>query len=126
MNIKHPKRYHLIALLLPLGGCSSDQTPVGYSTDIEPLLHESCLSCHSHDNSRPAEGGFSVDSYVTVFQGGRSGPVIDHENPTDSVLLHIMNGEDERFRDDGDHYVTTSQAQRQRISKWVERGLYSD
>ena len=129
MNIKHrhpaPAPLWLIAMLLPLAGCSRE-APVSYSTDIEPLLHDSCLQCHSHDNLRPAEGGFSVDSYTTVYQGGRSGPVIDHENPTDSRLLHIMNGEDEHFQNDGDHYVTTNQAQRKRIRKWVERGLYSD
>ena len=127
MNIEHinPARYWLLALILPLSGCSREGT-VSYTTDIEPLLHQSCQQCHSHKNSRPPAGGFSVDSYVDVYQGGRSGPVIDPSNPAASTLPHIMLGEDKRFEDDGDHFVTTNAKQRERIAEWVERGLYSD
>ena len=125
MNYTHNKLHWLMALLIPLSGCSRED-PVGYSVDIEPLLHTSCQQCHSHNNAHATEGGFSVDSYADVYQGGRSGPVIDHDNPTASVLVHIMAGRDERFQEDGDHFVTTNKHQRARIKEWVKRGLYND
>lgn len=126
MNTERRKSTPLLLLaLLTVGGCSREP-PVSYKTDVEPLLHESCLECHSHENAKPAAGGFSVDNYVTVFQGGRSGPVIVHGNPAASSLPKIMLGEDPRFKDDGDHFLTTNARQRERIAEWVERGMYSD
>ena len=125
MNITHNNLPWLMALLLPLSGCSREP-PAGYSIDIEPLLQQSCQRCHSHNNANAPAGGFSVDSYADVYQGGRSGPVIDHDNPSASVLVRIMAGDDERFQTDGDHFVITNQHQRDRIAEWVKRGLYND
>ena len=125
MNKQHHAPSTAWLLVLLLGGCSREP-PVSYQTDIEPLLHESCLQCHSFETGHPAAGGFSVDSYVTVYQGGRSGPVIIHDDPAASSLPKIMQGEDPRFENDGDHFVTANAKQRQRIAEWVKRGMYSD
>ena len=115
----------LIFLLPPLAGCSGHD-PVGYSTDIEPLLHQSCLRCHTFEKPGVAEGEFSVDSYVTVLQGGKSGPVINLQDPESSKLPTIMLGQIAMYEHDGDHHVLMNQHQRDRLREWVQRGLYSD
>lgn len=126
MNTEHCKSATFsLLVLLTLGGCSRE-APVSYSTDIEPLLHASCLPCHSHERANPAAGGFSVDSYVDVYQGGRSGPVIVHDNPAASSLPKIMLGQDPRFQNDGYHFVSTNAKQRQRIKEWVDQGMYDN
>jgi len=115
----------LIALALPLTGCGGDD-PVSYSLDIEPLLHESCLRCHTFERPGVAKGGFSVDSYVTVLQGGDSGLVIDLPDPESSTLPKIMLGRMPMYENDTDHYTLMNKKQRDRLQEWVDRGLYSD
>lgn len=115
----------LIALALPLTGCGGGD-PVSYSRDIEPLLHQSCLRCHTFERPGVAKGGFSVDSYVTVLQGGNSGPVINLSDPESSTLPTIMLGRMPMYKNDADHYIQMNQKQRDRLQEWVERGLYSD
>ena len=48
-----------------------------YHTQIQPLLNNSCISCHG------GSGGLSLTSYENIMNGGNSGPAIipfDHEN----------------------------------------------
>ena len=46
---------------------------VNYYRDIEPILKESCESCH---HAAMAAGGLRVDAPENVLQGGASGPSV--------------------------------------------------
>ena len=46
---------------------------VNYYRDIEPILNESCVSCHQ---AAMAAGGLRLDAPENLLQGGASGPAV--------------------------------------------------
>ena len=122
MNTQALNPARLLLLLLLLTACSGRQ-PVSYSHDIEPMIHEGCLSCHTFEKPGVAEGGFSVDSYATLVQGGNSGLVINLIDPKSSKLPKILGGEIQMYDSDGEHYLITNKHQRELLQEWYDRGL---
>ncbi len=57
-----------------------------FLSKIEPVLVESCYSCHSQEAEELA-GGLAVDTADGLRSGGDSGPAIDIEHPEKSLLL---------------------------------------
>jgi Protein of unknown function (DUF1553)/Protein of unknown function (DUF1549)/Planctomycete cytochrome C len=57
---------------------------------IRPLLVEKCLKCHG---TGEVEGGLSLASRNNILQGGDSGPAIDLQDPSASLLLEAINYE---------------------------------
>jgi hypothetical protein len=58
-----------------------------FRRDIQPILEEFCVKCHSpadaHDELR-------LNSYQNLMQGSEKGPVINPSNPADSHLLEVI------------------------------------
>ncbi len=58
---------------------------------IRPLLVEHCYECHSGDAK--IKGGLRLDSRDGWKKGGDSGPVIDRDQPGESLLLEALRSE---------------------------------
>lgn len=115
----------LLCIVATINGCGSDDR-ASYARDIEPILHFKCRHCHTSDSSGFAAGGFSVDDYTSVMQGGNHGPVLNLADPESSKLPKIILGEIEFYENDSDHYAPTNQAQRDKLAAWVRQGVLSD
>jgi len=125
MKTEKLRPLYLLPVLLALQGCSG-RSSVSYSRDIEPLIHSACLECHTfdfEDEDARAEGNFSVDSYVTLIQGGDSGLVINLSDPASSKLPKILRGEAPMYENDGDHFLIINQQQRDMLQVWIDDGL---
>ena len=46
---------------------------VDYEREIQPILSENCLECHSQDKRK---GGLSLANYADVLDGGKDGAVV--------------------------------------------------
>ena len=112
----------MMTALTTLGGCGGDDR-ASYSRDIEPILHQRCQQCHTGKVGGIAAGGFIVDSYFTVMQGGKHGLVLDIHNPEASKLPKIMLGKLRFYKGDADHYAPMNQKQRDKLAEWVRAGV---
>ncbi len=62
---------------------------VDFERQIEPIIRERCLECHSQDKRK---GGLSLATYEDALDGGRNGPAIRPGNAARSILIHRVTG----------------------------------
>lgn len=70
----------------------SDQDIEFFEKEIRPLLAKYCFECHGPEDQ---EASLRLDRRKYFLDGGDSGPVIDLENPEDSLLLEVVRYEDD-------------------------------
>ncbi|MBN2714846.1 MAG: hypothetical protein JXX14_03260 [Deltaproteobacteria bacterium] len=84
-----------VIVLIGIWGCgASSSTPVkvvktadgkvSYSQTIQPVLTDSCGSCHSESR---AKGGLNLASYEGLMKGGASGVVVIAGNADESQII---------------------------------------
>jgi hypothetical protein len=85
---------------------------------VKPLLDQQCLKCHGGEKTK-AE--LRVTSRGALLRGGETGPAIDLENHSKSLVLKMIN-----YSDD-DHQMPPKQKmspeQIDIIRLWIEKGL---
>ncbi len=71
------------------GGAGGDTCAVSFENYIGPLFAANCggASCHSNGAQN---GGFSVESYASVVQGGFSGPGVVKFEPDSSTVYKVL------------------------------------
>ncbi len=63
---------------------------IDYQRQIQPILAERCLECHSQDKRK---GGLSLATYADVLEGGKDGAVVRPGNSANSLLVHRVVGD---------------------------------
>jgi mono/diheme cytochrome c family protein len=89
---KHAGRVHhfrcaLVAVSV-IGACAgaviaADDAP-RFEQQIQPILQRHCVRCHGPTTHKAS---LNLASGATLLEGGESGPVIDREKPSESLLL---------------------------------------
>jgi mono/diheme cytochrome c family protein len=64
-------------------GAAKDGDSVSFVKDVAPILADRCLGCHGADSNN----GLKLDSYASMEQGGRNGPLARPGNPSGSLLM---------------------------------------
>jgi mono/diheme cytochrome c family protein len=59
-----------------------------FEAKVRPVLVEQCGSCHGNGKEK---GGLSLESRKAMMAGGDSGPALDLEKPTESLLIKAIN-----------------------------------
>jgi hypothetical protein len=103
---------------LKAGGTEAQPTRlVDYQRQVQPILENRCLECHSQDKRK---GGLSLATYEDALEGGRNGPVIRPGNGAGSLLFHRVRGEVEpQMPKDED---PLSAAQIALLRRWIDQG----
>jgi hypothetical protein len=74
--------------------CSADDATAidFFESRIRPVLVEHCYECHSKaaDEAGRQQAGLWLDTRDGLRLGGDSGPAIDLDNPTSSLLLSAL------------------------------------
>jgi len=67
---------------------------VDYTSQIKPLLKESCVKCHSLDNPRKMpSGGLRLDDPALALKGGKhAGKAIVPGKAEDSLVYKLLSG----------------------------------
>jgi len=90
-----------LAVLLLIAGClaacdKAEQQPqlqkVTYADDVDPILQKHCAECHVAGQQGAEASGFLIDSYESVMQDTRFGPVINPGSATTSSLYIMVAG----------------------------------
>jgi hypothetical protein len=68
-----------------------------FKTQVEPLLARACYDCHSHEAAK-VKGGLYLDSKSGWMLGGNTGAVIVPGDPDASLLIQMVQSEDEDFQ----------------------------
>lgn len=79
----------LAALAVSLLGC---ERQVSFSDDIQPILNESCISCHDNAAEGEAVSGLSLKTYDDLMQGTQFGKVVVPGSAMSSALYLTVSG----------------------------------
>jgi hypothetical protein len=75
-----------------LAGCLATQ-PVSYHEDVYPILETNCLPCHRPPDSRGyLKTHLSMETYRSLMQGTRYGPVILPGDSRKSIFNMLVEG----------------------------------
>src|SRR5437870_2227004 len=95
--------------------------PVRYTQDIEPILINKCMFCHS---GPVKEGKLDMSSYVTLMKGGKSGPPIVAGKSAESMLVKRAGKTEKPFMPPKSEEPLTPQ-ELALIKLWIDQGAKS-
>lgn len=82
----------VVELIDPVLVMSYDERMDFFEKKVEPILKKSCFECHG--GGEKIRGELVLTNREDMIKGGESGPVIDLQNPKDSLFLSAINYED--------------------------------
>lgn len=65
---------------------------VSYRSDVLPILHDYCVSCHSPGGRGYAKSGLDLTSYEGLMKGTKFGPVVIPGNSETSTFTKLLTG----------------------------------
>ena len=93
MNLKTLIPLGCAVLLAGLAGCEKN---VSYAADIQPILNDSCLACHTLAGEGVAASGFAVDDYDATMKGTKFGTVVVPGSSMSSSLYLVVASKTDR------------------------------
>ena len=90
-----------------------------FQKQIEPILKQRCLGCHSHAAGE-MEGGLTLDSRSGWLQGGERGPAIVPGKPEKSLLVAAIRRHDPQLRMPPDEPLAKREVEL--LVEWIRRG----
>lgn len=111
---------------------------VDFASQIQPILKQSCVKCHSLENPRhEAAAGFRLDSRENALKGGKNGKDKDiiPGSGADSVLVKLLHG-DQRINGHkidgmpkamrGKPFKPLTGTQIDLLKDWIDQGAHWD
>jgi len=115
--------------LIPLAVMSTAcERQVSFKADVQPVLVEKCVSCHSPGGRGYAASGFSVASYQSVMKGTKYAEVIVPGSSLDSTLVRLIRHEADpsiampKSHDQGKPSEWLTREQIALIATWIDQG----
>ncbi len=87
MSVKPSILLPIALTCIALTGCERQVT---FTADVQPILDNYCVSCHSGAGEGEAASGFAVDDYQSVMQGTKFGKVVVPGSPMSSSLYLVV------------------------------------
>jgi len=124
-----------LLLLFLASGCSDlgdelptssgpDSTLVSYASEIQPLLTDHCVICHSSP-ANPAFGDLDLTTYASLMDSvGPHAPVVIPTNPVSSYIIQKIEGTATPRMPMGGPYLTDQQISLVRL--WIEQGAVNN
>jgi len=103
---------------------SNIYSQVDYSTQIQPIFDNNCISCHI--NGGTYFGGLDLSSYSEVMEGGSSGNTIVPFNHSSSELFNriTLDESDNEFMPQ--YGTPLSQTEIDLIAQWIDEGALQE
>lgn len=122
----------LVAMLLLMSAGQSacnkgqDEQPqvrrITYANDVEPILRNHCVECHTRGGRGAVEGGLLLDSYQSLMKGSREGPVVKPGSSMTSSLYLLVSGQDELTVNMPHGKAPLSAEDIETIRAWIDSG----
>ncbi|MDD2684994.1 MAG: hypothetical protein PHY62_02425 [Gallionella sp.] len=65
---------------------------VSFKHDIQPILHDYCVSCHQPGGKGHVKSGLDLTSYEALMKGTKYGPVVIPGNSEVSTFTKLLTG----------------------------------
>jgi hypothetical protein len=65
---------------------------VSFKNDVQPILHDYCISCHSVGGKGYVKSGLDLTSYEGLMKGTKYGPVVIPGNSEASTFTKLLTG----------------------------------
>jgi uncharacterized membrane protein len=109
-------------ILSGLTACDREPS-ISYKTDVAPILSKYCNECHLPGGKGAEKAGFLVESYDTVMQGTKFGPVIMAGDATSSTLYRLVSGQaDESIRMPHGKEDRLTDKEVMIVQQWIDQG----
>ena len=105
---------------------------VDFNKDVQPILKQSCVKCHSLDNPRhQAASGLRLDNKDDALRGGKNGKDIVPGHADDSLMYKLLLGPVNHEGDDldpmpkgrrGEKFKPLPKDKIEVIKKWIDEG----
>ena len=122
-----------IGLALSAGYASAADN-VTFAKDVQPLLKQSCVKCHSLDNPRhQAASGLRLDSKEAALKGGKAGKDVVPGHAEDSLMYKLLLGPVNHDGDDidpmpkarrGEKFKPLPKDKIEVIKDWIDQGAH--
>lgn len=80
----------LCAATLFLAACG--QKEISYKADVEPILKQYCVECHSQGGEGYVKSGLLMTSHDSLMKGTKFGSIIKPGDGLSSVLIMLVEG----------------------------------
>ncbi|MDD4964991.1 MAG: hypothetical protein PHI11_13855 [Gallionella sp.] len=94
------KRFQIIAVLSLLmisswavaAPTTPTPPPVSYKTDVTPIIHDYCLSCHEPGGKGFEKSGLDLRTYASLMKGTKFGAIVKPGDSFTSILIQVVEG----------------------------------
>jgi len=77
---------------------ATSKTEVSFKNDVQPILHDYCVSCHSPGGKGTIKSGLDVTSYEKLMKGTVFGPVVIPGDSESSTFTKLLTGTDKGLK----------------------------
>ena len=106
--------------VLLLSACGERE--VSFKGDIQPILAQSCLECHSAGGAGYEKSSLLMSSYEDLMKGTRFGAIIKPGDTLTSALIMLVEGRADPSIRMPHHKDPLSKEQIGMLRNWVEQG----
>ena len=119
-----PKTLSLLSTISAalLMGCSAEPAPVSFKSDIKPVIEKYCVECHLPGGTGADESGFITESYETLMEGTKFGPVVVAGDPLSSSFYRLVAGKVDPSIRMPHSKEPLSEAEILNIEQWISQG----
>lgn len=90
MNITILQGGAVVAATLLLAGCG--QKEVSFKADVQPILQQYCLECHTEGGKGAVASGLVMTDYAGLMKGTKFGPIVKPGDSLTSALIMLTEG----------------------------------
>ena len=112
----------ILGLWLVWAGFARAAEDVDYARDVKPILSERCVACHG---ALKQAAGLRLDTGADLRQGSDSGPVIDRDQPEESLLLRVVTGAAGFRMPPPDQGAALTEEEIGILKRWIQAGAPS-
>jgi WD40 repeat protein len=109
-----------LSLLLVFAASAADQKPVSYYKDLTPILKRSCTGCH---HPGKLKGDLDLTTFSAFAKGGKHGAGFVAGQPTNSMVIDEISGDEPSMPKEGDPLTKTEVAL---FTRWIVEGAKDD
>ena len=106
-------------------GCNSGPKQ-SFSRDVQPILQKNCAECHVGQGEGVQKSNFHVDSYETIMQGTKFGPVVVAGDADSSSLYRLIAGKVDKSIQMPHGKQPLSAEDIAVIKRWINQGAKND
>lgn len=85
----------LSLLMISSWAVAAPQTPtppVSYKTDVTPIIHDYCLSCHEPGGKGFEKSALDLRTYASLMKGTKFGAIVKPGDSFTSILIQVVEG----------------------------------